>query len=152
MATAPAPGAGVIFPASAIGANVGCVASATLPFLAVKPKNGNSAKNRKIGNEIGTTFGVRKLETTFGVPKSEMTFGVPKIKKMENRCSRERERERERERDLPSSSGGCEGLLLQEVARLQLATERVGEREKKEWGREKRREKAIVLVPFIFLV
>ena len=36
---APAPGAGAIFPASAIGADAGCVASAALPFLAVKPKN-----------------------------------------------------------------------------------------------------------------
>ena len=45
-ATAPAPGAGAVFPASAIGADAGCVASATLPFLAVKPKNGNSAMCR----------------------------------------------------------------------------------------------------------
>ena len=43
MATAPAPGAGAVFLASAISADAGCVASATLPFLDVKPKNGNSA-------------------------------------------------------------------------------------------------------------
>ena len=102
-----------------------------------KTKNEN-IRNRKIRNEIGTTFGVQKSETNFGVPKSETTFGVPKIKKMENRCSWERERER----DLPSSSGGCEDLLLQEVARLQ--SRESGREKKKEWGREKRREKAIV--------
>ena len=33
-----------------------------------KTKNENT-KNWKIGNEIGTTFRVRKSETTFGVPK-----------------------------------------------------------------------------------
>ena len=41
-ATAPALGAGAVFPASTMGADAGCVASATLSFLAAKPKNGNS--------------------------------------------------------------------------------------------------------------
>ena len=46
MATTPAPGAGAIFLASAIGADAGSAASATLPFSAVKPKNGISASCR----------------------------------------------------------------------------------------------------------
>ena len=61
---------------------------------------------------------------------------------------------RERERDLPSSSGGCEDLLLQEVARLQ--PKESGREKKKEWGREKRREsgreKAIVVYILIMYI
>ena len=72
----------------------------------------NRKDETKIGNEIGTTFGVPKSETKW---------------------KREREREKPtfffRRLRGPSSSGGCE-----------VATERVGEREKERVGeREKKR-------------
>ena len=111
----------------------------------MKSRAKNEKQNRKATkNEIG-------IETTFGVPKIKKMENrcsrererkrereIPKIKKIENRCVCERERERERHTFFFKRLRAlqCEDLLLEEGE-----TERVGEREKERVGeREKKRE------------
>ena len=110
-------------------------------------KTGKSEK--KMGkNEIGETKTGKsgkqktKIENTKSRPKDEI--GKQRKTKLESKRLSEyqklkkRDIERERERDLPSSSGGCDDLLLQELARR----EKVGEREKERVReREKKRER-----------
>ena len=107
-----------------------------------KTKN-EIGKQRKTKSELKRLSEYQKLKKwRIGVLGRERER-YQKIKKMENRCSREREREREREWERPTfffkrlrgpSSGGCE------VATERLS-ERVGEREKERVGeRENKRE------------